>query len=465
MRRSSKKKRNQPHTIGTLVFITVLTLGKIAVEKLTSSFEQEIKQTKFEDKEKVSFMIHSLPTIIAILFNVVTGFAITSLDLGLSTILIASLPFFSNLFLYLSLTLSYSPLILISSITRGMALDSLFIIQILIIEKMYFEKKKFTLVFGLVWVVGNVATLLMPKVIFNFHRVFRDLEICFVISGLLCFLSFIASVYIGMDLLKGESKVRKQARRFKVIRMKTFQISDFCQIPSLSWTICLTFSLVYLPSSLLLDKWHDIMEHRLSIQHRSLREIELIQRLQPLFLVPLFSFLSWKIGKKDYTMLVAVLVLSWTYYYFLNLPEEAKIYQAIVAVSGTSISSSMLVASVIPSLISTLPKNASPVVLGMIFSFKNLTVFIFQMIIAGFSDKEKLGSCYQRLIEVVLGISVLSILSSTVVIMNDIKAGGVVNASERGKRVARYKEDLERKFYNGKDGWSFDNRTISLAND
>lgn len=432
-------------SLTTLLSISVIRVGVYTLLNFPALFEGIlIKEFRVSTLE-ISYL-YSMMAFPNIFCNLLGSILINFIGLGLSSIIFTTLPFLSMIMTYwgyLDKNFSY---LVIGRFVYGFGFENTLIVQAVAAEK-YFSGGNLTAILALNRTMSNLAaafaSFYQPVVFVKA----RSLDMNLLIYGLIAFVSVGGAIYLAFREVSDERDERRNRLEGKKEsrKLRRFRLSDFKKISGLSWIMFVGGALFiqgYMQFSYFAN---DFFIHRTGLSLLESKSVMSVNPILSMFLIPIFSIMVWKFGKKGIFVLLGTFLLCIGYAYMLFLPEKAELYQCYIAITIVSLYWCVYCSAFWSSFIITLPEQATGVMIGLSLSVQN----VFSTTVSplfGKINEDRDPSSYQKSLKYLFGFSIFLFLFCLLMVYVDLKGGKQIHMCEGDMEVKQNRKKMTRDF-------------------
>lgn len=343
----------------------------------------------------------------------------------------------------------------------GIGIESMVNTQVSACEKWFsgrFLSFSIGLKFAFSLMVGSFSGFICPEL----YLKNREIQSPFYYAALASFLGFLASAVLNLVDFKFEylAKVNNDTVRKSVeIRLKEFEntkkyefkVKDITKLNSVYWITILIYCFQFNVFSQYLHIMTDLSVKRFNYEYKEAKNFIAYYKFGVLITLPLVSFIIGKIGKKSLILAISSLICLISYISIYILPPNPSI-SYIMSLMGISLSYSMYTACIWPSMAVALPRSAVSFGYGVASSLQMVAGAIFPLFVGKLSEGRTVES-YEKVLFFLCGLSILCIILSFMLVFVDLKKGKALWLPDNSPVVLAYRENLDRRFKRGGDGF------------
>lgn len=448
-----------------LFSISVLRVGVMSILNYPALFEGLLIKDFNITTLEVSYLYTAM-AIPNIFCNIFGSILAQKIGLGFSSILFTLLPFTSIVITFVGYYHNKFTLLIIGRVIFGFAFENILVLQAMAAEK-YFNSGKITVILALNRTISNLVqsiTAFYQPVILSKTRSFHA---CLLTYGLISLISFTGAVILTLRELKDNASKEEEKENEEVKEVAKFGFRDIFKIRPLGWMMVIAGGLYYQGYMQFIYFANDFLHHRLTLNPEESKKIVASLPFQNMILIPMFSFVIWKMGKKSIFLLIGSIFLFFGYFYMSLLPKKSEFSHAIIAATLLNMFWCFMTPSLWPGLIINMPKQGTGFMMGMSFSIQNILSAVISPFF-GALNKPRDYDAYQRSLKYLFFFSIFLVLYSVLIIIVDFSTGKILFLSETSEKVQEMKdkftkdfENSEKKSLNIEIGENFDSESVS----
>lgn len=393
------------------------------------------------------------------------GLVANRFGIGNTGLLVAIFSFMGTVINFLGIEYKSYALLVVGRAVFSIAGETLMVVQASISEK-WFSGRILSIALGLNTtfglVFGSASNYSEPLMFVRF----RDLKIPYLYMVVASFFGFVAYAFFNVmelcyepvrndkplsdsphdpheDLIKlGNEDGKTQSGNVK------FSLGDLKRMGPLFWATIAIYTILanaYYQITFILT---DFAMHRFYYPYLEAKNSLSIVQISTIVSLPLFSFISYKYGKKSILMFISVIILLAAYImmYFLR-PKESYFFYICLSMLG--IFYSMYSSCIWPAMALAIPKDAVSVGYSISSLSQNVVMFILPPIIGRLTVDNTIAE-YDRALLVCIGMCIIGVCLMIYVLVLDFKHGGLLHHPENSEECKMAKEKIDEEFRKGK---------------
>ena len=384
------------------------------------------------------YTVYSLPNFI---FTPLGSVILSYTGLGYGAMLFTGFISFGLVFINIGVMQKYFPFVVLGRTLFGIGGENAIIAQASIAEK-WFSGKFLSLALGL----NNMISLL-ANTFGNYFTPYlfekeRSFGFTLFMNGVLTVIAWcFAVVYYLIEtkynhLAEGEGEENKEEDEEEnnmdhvVVR---FGFSHINELPPLFWYVTLAFTFISNSYYNFIDFGTDCIQNKFAYSYGEAKNFISIITLGVVITLPIISAMVVRVGMKGYFLLAASVLATLSYTYMAFLPNE-KNPGVLISVLGISLFFSIYNAAIWSSIALSVPKQAVSFAYAASTTVQNIGLTCFPLFF-GWLNTERTPYAYKRSLLGLAILGVISILVSILIIIDDVRTGGVLNLPENSKEV------------------------------
>lgn len=301
----------------------------------------------------------------------------------------------------------------------------------------------------------SVAFYFGPQFLIKTRSMYLSLFVC----GIVSFVGFVASFgyYILENVLKSQARKKRKLdyeslgqneeknKSLKVEKEdekeKSFNLRDVTKLRGLFWLLAFLFGLGCQGYYQFINFATDCLTNRYGYSFSEAKNKLSIIPLVSIILMPIFSGMIVKIGKKGFVLLVSFIIYLVNFLLMLSYPEKPGnyIYWVIALIS---IGYCLFVSTIWPCMTLAAPSKATSVALGFGLNAQNLFLTLMPLVFGKINENRDVKA-YNNSLKLLVLIMIASILLNLVVIVVDFRSGKLLHLPENDERVAIIRQEME----------------------
>lgn len=449
-----KKAPEKSHLLTIFFHLIFISLGVYYNYDVPQLYEAQIISKFKITTEQLDYLYssYSIPNFFILIFATPL---ISKIGLGFTALTTNFLVFIAALLVYTAFYTNNFVIFVIARAFAGAGAEMCVISVYTIAERWY--KGKF-----LSFAQGCCRALSFAAMSFSFYFgpqfyfKTRNMNLSLFFCGLVAFFGTLASVgyyiwekiffrTIDLDLKEEgirESMVKSKASGIKENKKKVdFSLKQVKQLKGLFWLLALLFGFGCQGYYQFIGFATDCFIQRYGYTFEEAKNKLTLIPLISMILMPIFSGLIVKIGKKGFVLLLSFSLFLLNFLLMLSYPETPGNY--IYAIIGLiSVAYCLFVATIWPCMTLSAPSKATSVALGFGLNIQNLFLTAMPLIFGQINLKRDVKA-YNNSLRLLCLIMILSIFLNIVVIYVDFKTGKLIHLPENDERVALIRQEME----------------------
>lgn len=430
-------------------------------------YESEIISKFQVSTEKIGLLysLYSIPNFPILIFATPM---ISKIGLGLTAIFANSLIFFSNILIFFAFYTKNYNFFLLGRGLLGCG-GEICVITVYTIAERWFKGK------FLSFAQGSCRALAFASMIFGFYfgpqflLKTRSMQLSLLICGLVSFIGFGSSLgyFIWEKIFNKKLQVQQKSlfesgiqrrtesqssrsllyesrltqRKKEVEEEKHFRLKDVKKLRGLFWMLAILFGFGSQGYFQFINFATDCLTHRYGYTFEKAKNLLSLVPLIMMILMPIFSGLIVKIGRKGYFLLGSFLIFLVNFLLMLKFPSVPGDYVYII-IGSIGVGYCLFVATIWPCMTLAAPSKATSVALGFGLNFQNLFLTVMPLVFGEINEKRDIRA-YNNSIGLLAVMMMLSVLLCLVVIVVDFKTGRLLDLPENDIKVAVIRQEME----------------------
>ena len=456
---------NEETTMGSIraslgLKVTILILAAIYISGTGAQFVynmlQGISTPLYNLYHFTTSQIHSIYTIyyaFNLFVSPLAGVLISKIGIRNGLLVFSTFIFVGVLVSYFGLTLTNFFVIQIGFVFTAIGNENLINCQVVGINK-WFSGTILSFAMGLnfsySYMIGALSDYLCPELFLEF----RSVQVPFFVTGIAVFIGFMAAAGFNLitDKIEFEEIQEVQERESvgQEVEMKveySFRPSDLKKFTPLYWMTVAAYGLLYSCYTQFAHISTELAVRRFKYDYRDGKNFVASIKVVVLLLLPLWSYLVLRLGKKALILLISSIVATLAFSVMLLCPlRPSHLYTASIVLVGLFYS--LYLSCIWPSLTLTLPKSAAAVGLGIASSAQMLCNLLFPGFI-GMITRERDAEAYGNALIFLVGFSVLCVVFCGYLYYLDLRGEKVLDLPENSEKVKQYRDLLDMSFLSG----------------
>ena len=455
-----------------LLLVVVEATGVGFIYDFPQIFEAVLIQRMNINAAKIQ-LLYSLGTFPNLVSNLIASIFLEKLGVGFIVLIFQTIAFTGASLTYLAIRLNSYYFLCFGRIFVGISFDVCLLGVMLCCEK-WFRGKILSISLGLTRFLRMISTsasfYFLPKIYLRTRSVENSAFLCIII----CFLvTSTTSIFAVLDIKYGhlvkeqqreeqlqkalnhadDNELKKDIYAEKIssvvslVKNKEFTFRHLNYIPFKAW-IFMVYSVVS-PDLyyMFTNTGSDFLVSRYSIPYEKAKNTLTVLPFIAAFCIPVCSAFHAKFGLKPLGQLFSTIFALGAYSYLAFLPSSGSGSRTVIALVMLAIYYGLCFGSLFPSLLLSIPNEASSRFLGLTITCQNMLYCVLPLICSIFY-KNRTKEGYQNWLYFMMGMSALSAILAIVVLVVDLKGDRVLTMPENNPKVAKIQKEMSDGFMN-----------------
>ena len=241
-------------------------------------------------------------------------------------------------------------------------------------------------------------------------------------------------------------------------KLRKFRWKDAGSMSGISWMLNILFAILGNAFYMFTTFSTDLFIKRYGFTYTQSKNCVSVIPLINMALIPSFSYVWGRIGKKSLVLVISSLMCIGVYIFMSFIPYGSPTLP-YAGMLGVALFWSLMTSAVWSSLSISLPSQALTFMLGLVICFQNFLGAVLPPIFGWIQVKQDYD-CYQKSFYFLIGLGVISLLISSWIYWKDITGFKALDLPENDQKVTDYRKKLVQDFedlVDGKDGKSENN--------
>ena len=435
-------------------------------------FEAVLIERMSLDPSKIQFLysIGSLPNIISILL---TSVILPKIGVGLLVLIVQTFGFLGAALTYLAVSHDAYWVLCAGRIFVGMS-NELSILGILLSCEKWFRGRLLTISLGcgrfFRLIHSSASIYFLPKIYLGTRNVESSAFVCVLVTFVVfCMTAVFAVLDIKFDHLHGvakksdhyehedESAELKETlnRRSQAVeekpdsgtreQVKEFTLRHLKYIPLKGWLLVIFNVLTINVYFQLTNTGSDFLAVRYKLSYVDAKNTLTLVPLIAAVILPFFSAFYTKFGQKPLGIFIASLAATGCYGCLALTPAPNPSFGLVLAMIFMAVHYGMCYGGVFSSLLLSVPKEASSLILVLTITLQNVLMTLMP-IISGRIYQDRTSQTYQNWVYFMVVFSILAAICSLAIFLVDLKGDRLLKLPENDPRAMRIQEKMSRDF-------------------
>lgn len=474
----------------SLLFIFATTVFMWGSGSFSYDFPQIFEPILITNFQISTFEVSYLYTSIAIASILVMplgSFVISKTGLGLAALIFNFLIFIGTLIIYYGTNNKNFKYVFIGRMIYGIGCEPAFMCQNIAYEK-WFSGRYLTIAYGLnrffMYGFFVLDIYLQPKLFLDTRSLTTPVFIYGIFGAISCFTSvwYFYLEYQNEDKLEHLKDIENMMKReeegdntkyvateqllqkeigideekekdteTKDFKDLSFKFKDLNKVSSLSWILVAIICIMAQVNIQMTNFATDMLVMRYGLDYIEAKNTNMIVYSTSMILIPLASIFLGVKGKRGFFLILAGVVCVVTMIFMMKLTLGCERYKAYIAMFGIGIYWSLYTATVWTSLMLSLPKQAVSTMISITLTLQN-SVFAALPPLFAMINQERKAKSYQKSLEILTGIAVLSLSLCVLAYLVDLKSHQVMELPENSEKALSRRRKMTQEFTESKYG-------------
>ena len=230
-----------------------------------------------------------------------------------------------------------------------------------------------------------------------------------------------------------EKEIKKEIKKEPESESESkFKLKDLKQFDGVYWLLVINCGLIYGIVLSFMNIGSDYLQTHYGYNHKLGNTLLMIPYIVGAILTPIFGYISDRIGRRGYLLLISTIMLIITHYLFTWIYSKYDIYFAIIGMSCMGISYSIFCAVIWPSFALVIPERLIGTGYGIPVVFYNSILSIFYLLVGvltniGVATSKNDPNYYENVEIFLFSLSIFTTLTVILLIIIDNKNGSRLN--------------------------------------